>query len=70
MKKVTSPAHFVSFLNSADLNVYVRLAISKILAKISCWVYGEAALIREKQLQFILFMSQHFLQTTRSCCVG
>jgi hypothetical protein len=27
MKKVTSPAHFVSFLNSADLNVYVRLAI-------------------------------------------
>jgi hypothetical protein len=27
MKKVTSPAHFVRFLNSADLNVYVRLAI-------------------------------------------
>jgi hypothetical protein len=27
MKKVTSPAHFVSFLNSADLNVYVRLVI-------------------------------------------
>jgi hypothetical protein len=69
MKKVTSPAHFVSFLNSADLNLHTCQA-GDILAKISSWVYREAVLIREKQLQFILFMSQHFLQTTRSCCVG
>jgi hypothetical protein len=27
MKRVTSPVHFVSFLYSADRNVYVRLAI-------------------------------------------